>query len=159
MNAKIETNTFCCGEVEDRPGDGATADDIKCSVDEPFNITTVGTPIPGVAGLAHASSSTAPPVSTSTATGGPSNSTSSDDGQSVRLGIGLGLGIPLGLIAGSALVWGGWERKRRMGVVGEAEKLKATIAQNAAYEQWQARSQVVPVELGQSRVVAELDSK
>lgn len=154
MNAKIETNTFCCGEVEDRPGDGATADDITCTVDEPFNITEVGSPIPGVAGLAHLRSSTATPVSTSTATGGPSNGTSSDDGQSIRLAIGLGLGIPLGLIAGSALVWGAWERKRRMGVVREAEKMKATIAQYAAYEQAQA-----PAELGQSRVVAELDSK
>ncbi|KAE8317650.1 hypothetical protein BDV41DRAFT_572529 [Aspergillus transmontanensis] len=83
--------------------------------------------------------------------------------------IGLCLGIPLGLIAGSALIWGAWERKQRSASMLELEGLKASLAAagppgGMGYNYQHAHGYAPvpatpPTELGQYPVpVSELDS-
>lgn len=100
--------------------------------------------IPGVAALSAYSTSTTEPSSTASSTAS-SNTTavnsgddsgvlpesSEGDSQKKQLAIGLGLGIPLAVIAGSALLWGGWERRKRTASLKELEQLKAASAVGA----------------------------
>ncbi|KAF7626508.1 hypothetical protein F9C07_1925775 [Aspergillus flavus] len=160
VNADIANHQFCCGSVVS----SSSSDGIKCSGDGPFPVPT-GTVIPGVAALASVAS-TSSPSSSATHPAGNSNDTSSgndtssekpekSDDQSTKLAIGLGLGLPLGIIAGSALMWGAWERKKSVSARREMDQLKATMAyQYAPVPQMQAAP---PVEMGHNEYrVAEL---
>ncbi|KAB8274959.1 hypothetical protein BDV30DRAFT_225574 [Aspergillus minisclerotigenes] len=144
---------YCCGNVVSIDNTS-----IECAVDRAFTVP-IGTVMPGVAALANYTKS-----STS------SRDTSGDhNDQSARLAIGLGLGIPLGLIAGSALIWGAWERKQRSASMRELEGLKASLAAAGPpnvmgynYQHGHGYAPVPaapPTELGQYPVpVSELDS-
>jgi hypothetical protein len=158
-------NQYCCGHVV-----SVENNSIECAVDRAFTVAQ-GTVIPGVAALANyssSSSSVSPSASGSNGnnSSGASPDTSDDGDQSTRLAIGLGLGIPLGLIAGSALIWGAWERKQRAASRRELEELKASTAgmtMGPAHNQYgHGYSQVPaapPVEIGQySAPISELDS-
>ncbi|KAL5362706.1 hypothetical protein BJX96DRAFT_154437 [Aspergillus floccosus] len=157
---------YCCGSVV-----SITDSTIECEKDRTFQVTK-GTVLPGVAALADYTTSTS-----STSTDGSSNgntcaasedTSGESDGndQSKRLAIGLGLGIPLGLIAGSALIWGGWERRQRAVFAKELEQLKANAAAGMgmamapnSYGYGYGPPAHAPVELGQSSApLSELDS-
>lgn len=105
-----------------------TGNSINCAVDPDFYVPP-GTVIPGVAALN--SSDTGNRADNNTNNDGGSSSGGSDD-KSTRLAIGLGLGIPLGIIAGSALIWGGWERRQRAISAKEVQALKASAAAGGA---------------------------
>ncbi|KAF7592112.1 hypothetical protein BBP40_000660 [Aspergillus hancockii] len=159
---------YCCGSVVSIDNNS-----IKCAVDHAFTLSQA-TVIPGVAALANysLSSSSSPSPSASGSTGNNSSDASGDksgkDDQPTRLAIGFGLSIPLGLIAGSALIWGAWERKQRAASRRELEALKASTAaagmsMGMGHNQYgHGYAQVPaapPVEMGQhSAPVPELDS-
>ncbi|KAL4896095.1 hypothetical protein BDV59DRAFT_128089 [Aspergillus ambiguus] len=149
VNADIANHQFCCGAVLSSSSDGIT-----CSGDGPFPVPT-GTVIPGVAALASQASTSAPSCS-ATHPAGNSNDTSSkspeksdsQSSQSTKLGIGLGLGLPLGIIAGSALIWGAWERKKTASARREMDQLRAAISQNYQYAPVPQMQTPPPVEMG-----------
>ncbi|KAL4918440.1 hypothetical protein BDW62DRAFT_181421 [Aspergillus aurantiobrunneus] len=135
VNADIANHQFCCGSVVS----SSASDGIKCSGDGPFPVPT-GTVIPGVAALASVASTSSSTSSASAARpAGNRNDTSSgklhrSDDQPARLGIGLGLGLPLGIIAGTALIWGAWERKKTASARSEIDQLKAAMSHNHQYQ-------------------------
>ncbi|GMG54540.1 unnamed protein product [Aspergillus oryzae var. brunneus] len=161
---------YCCGNVVSIDNTS-----IECAVDRAFTVP-IGTVMPGVAALAnYTKSSTSSSSSPGSSSSGNSSSDASGDtpgdhnDQSARLAIGLGLGIPLGLIAGSALIWGAWERKQRSASMRELEGLKASLAAAGPpnvmgynYQHGHGYAPVPaapPTELGQYPVpVSELDS-
>ncbi|KAB8256184.1 hypothetical protein BDV32DRAFT_129399 [Aspergillus pseudonomiae] len=160
---------YCCGNVVSIDNNS-----IECAVDRAFTVP-IGTVMPGVAALANYTKSSTSSSSSSASSSGNSSSdasggTSGDNNdQSTRLALGLGLGIPLGLIAGSALIWGAWERKQRSASMRELEGLKASFAATSApggmaynHHYGHAYAQVPaapPTEMGQSPVLpSELDS-
>lgn len=114
-------NQYCCGSVT-----SIDSNNINCAEDRAFYVAP-GTVIPGVAALNASNSGNTADNSTDNSTNSDSSGTSSDD-KSTRLAIGLGLGIPLGIIAGSALIWGAWERKQRAVSAKQLQDLKAGVA-------------------------------
>lgn len=78
----------------------------------------------GVAGLASGGNSSSAGDGSSSSDNNSGGSSSNSD-KSARLAIGLGLGIPLGLIAASALAWGGWERRQKAISAREVQELRA----------------------------------
>ncbi|KAL4890257.1 hypothetical protein BDV59DRAFT_195180 [Aspergillus ambiguus] len=118
------SDQYCCGSVVN-----ITDSTIECEKDRIFHVDK-GTVVPGVAALADFTTSTSVPSggSNSNDSCAAASGTSENNDQSTRLAIGLGLGIPLGIIAGSALIWGGWERKQRAASTKELEQLKANTA-------------------------------
>lgn len=114
-------NQYCCGSVT-----SIDSSNINCADDRAFYVAP-GTVIPGVAALNASNSGNIADNSTDNSTDGDNSGSSSDD-KSTRLAIGLGLGIPLGIIAGSALIWGAWERKQRAVSAKELQDLKAGAA-------------------------------
>lgn len=78
----------------------------------------------GVAGLASGGNSSSAGDGSSSSDNNSGGSSSNSD-KSTRLAIGLGLGIPLGLIAASALAWGGWERRQKAISAREVQELRA----------------------------------
>lgn len=78
-----------------------------------------------VAGLASGGNSSSAGDGSSSSNNNNNNSGSSNSDKSARLAIGLGLGIPLGLIAASALAWGGWERRQKAISAREVQELRA----------------------------------
>lgn len=80
----------------------------------------------GVAGLVSGGNSSSDgDGSSSSNNNNNSGSGSSNSDKSARLAIGLGLGIPLGVIAASALAWGGWERRQKAISAREVQELRA----------------------------------
>lgn len=144
---------------------------IECAVDRAFTVA-IGTVMPGVAALANytkSSASNSPSSSGNSSSDSSGDASTHDDDRSTRLAIGLGLGIPLGLIAGSALIWGAWERKQRTASKRELEALKASLAAASPpngmgynYQHGHGYAPVPatpPTELGQYSVpVSELDT-
>ncbi|KAL4990415.1 hypothetical protein BDW68DRAFT_154744 [Aspergillus falconensis] len=158
VNADIANHQFCCGSVVS----SSASDGIKCSGDGPFPVPT-GTVIPGVAALASmASTSSISP--SATCPGGNSSDTSLEkseesDDQSTKLALGLGLGLPLGILAGTALIWGAWERKKAASARSELDQLKTVMAQNYEYAHVLQMQAPPPVEMGHDESnVAELPS-
>lgn len=78
----------------------------------------------GVAGLASGGNSSSAGDGSSSSDNNSGGRSSNSD-KSTRLAIGLGLGIPLGLIAASALAWGGWERRQKAISAREVQELRA----------------------------------
>ncbi|KAE8376407.1 hypothetical protein BDV26DRAFT_305609 [Aspergillus bertholletiae] len=162
---------YCCGNVVSIDNTS-----IECAVDRAFTVP-IGTVMPGVAALANYTKSSASSTASSSDSSSSGNNSSNTSGeasadnndQSARLAIGLGLGLPLGLIAGSALIWGAWERKQRTASRRELEALKTSLAAASPqsgmgynYHDGHGYTQVPampPTELGQYSVPAsELDS-
>ncbi|KAE8422239.1 hypothetical protein BDV36DRAFT_311357 [Aspergillus pseudocaelatus] len=157
---------YCCGNVVSIDNTS-----IECAVDRAFTVA-IGTVMPGVAGLANytkSSTSSSPSPSGNSSRDSSGDTSTDNNDQSTRLAIGLGLGIPLGLIAGSALIWGAWERKQRTASKRELEALKASLAAAGPpsgmgynYQHGHGYAPVPaapPTELGQYSVpVSELDS-
>ncbi|ODM23380.1 hypothetical protein SI65_00969 [Aspergillus cristatus] len=114
-------NQYCCGSVT-----SIDSSNVNCAEDRAFYVSP-GTVIPGVAALNASDTGNSADNSTDSDNGG-----SSSDDKSTRLAIGLGLGIPLGIIAGSALIWGAWERRQRAVSAKELQDLKAGAAAAAA---------------------------
>ncbi|KAL4751808.1 hypothetical protein BDW72DRAFT_202863 [Aspergillus terricola var. indicus] len=148
---------FCCGSVVSSSSDG-----IKCSGDGPFPVPT-GTVIPGVAALASVASTSSSSPS-ATCPGSNSSDTSLEtseksNDQSTKLPLGLGLGLPLGIIAGTALIWGAWERKKTASARSELDQLKSVMAQSYQYAHVPQMQAPLPVEMGHNEnYVAELPS-
>lgn len=113
-------NQYCCGSVT-----SIDSSNINCAEDRAFYVAP-GNIIPGVAALNASNSGNSADRSADNSTDSDSSGTSDD--KSARLAIGLGLGIPLGIIAGSALIWGAWERRQRAVSVKELQGLKAGAA-------------------------------
>ncbi|KAL4772906.1 hypothetical protein BDW60DRAFT_216130 [Aspergillus nidulans var. acristatus] len=158
VNADIANHQFCCGSVVS----SSASDGIKCSGDGPFPVPT-GTVIPGVAALASVASIPSSSPSATCPGGNNSNtlleSSEKSDDQSTKLALGLGLGLPLGILAGTALIWGAWERKKAASSRSELDQLKAAMAQNYQYAHIPQMQAPPPVEMGHDENnVAELPS-
>lgn len=136
-------NQYCCGSVT-----SIDSSNINCAEDRAFYVAP-GNVIPGVAALNASNSGN----SADNSTDGSGNGSSSDD-KSTRLAIGLGLGIPLGIIAGSALIWGAWERKQRAVSAKELQDLKAGAAAAAAGGAGMAMDGMAPHQYGYGYGVA-----
>ncbi|KAE8358472.1 hypothetical protein BDV27DRAFT_169398 [Aspergillus caelatus] len=117
---------YCCGSVTVK--DGKTT---CTSEGDPFTIT-MGTAIPGVAGLSVSNNNNNNSNSDSGSGSGSTNNTDSTcDDQRLKekaldnhdIAIGVGVGVPLGLIAVASIAWALYERRQRRGagggVVGE----------------------------------------
>ncbi|KAL4734490.1 hypothetical protein BDV11DRAFT_198121 [Aspergillus similis] len=154
VNADIANHQFCCGSVVS----SSSSDGIKCSGDGPFPVPT-GTVIPGVAALASVASTSSSSPSTP---GGNSNDTlieqsEESDDQTAKLALGLGLGLPLGIVAGTALIWGAWERRKTASARRELDQLKTAMAQSYQYAQVPQMQAPPPVEMSHNEnYVAEL---
>jgi hypothetical protein len=119
--------------------------------------------IPGVAALASVASTPSSSPSATCPGGNNSNtlleSSEQLDDQSTKLALGLGLGLPLGILAGTALIWGAWERKKAASSRSELDQLKAAMAQNYQYAHIPQMQAPPPVEMGHDENnVAELPS-
>ncbi|OJJ78530.1 uncharacterized protein ASPGLDRAFT_30591 [Aspergillus glaucus CBS 516.65] len=136
-------NQYCCGSVT-----SIDSSNINCAEDRAFYVAP-GTVIPGVAALNASNSGN----SADNNTDGDNSSSSSDD-KSTHLAIGLGLGIPLGIIAGSALIWGAWERKQRAVSAKELQDLKVGAAAAAAGGAGMAMGGMAPHQYGYGYGVA-----
>lgn len=136
-------NQYCCGSVT-----SIDSSNINCAQDRAFYVSP-GTVIPGVAALNASDTGNGVDNSTDGDNGG-----SSSDDKSTRLAIGLGLGIPLGIIAGSAIIWGAWERKQRAVSAKELRDLKAGAAAAAAGGAGMAMGGVAPNQYGYGYGVA-----
>lgn len=113
------SNQYCCGSVKK-----IDKQSIICQADRAFYVKP-GQVMTEVAGLASGGNSSSAGDGSSSSNNNNNNSGSSNSDKSARLAIGLGLGIPLGLIAASALAWGGWERRQKAISAREVQELRA----------------------------------
>jgi len=130
-------NQYCCGNVN-----SIDSSNINCAEDRAFYVSP-GTVIPGVAALNASDRGDGGDNNTNS-----DNSESSSNDKSTRLAIGLGLGIPLGIIAGSALIWGAWERKQRAVSAKKLQDLKAVAAAAATGGAGMAMGGMAPNQYG-----------